>query len=99
MVQHVVNRDRQRALMPQHDHAERIANKNHVHAGFIKQARRWIVVRRQASDFLEVGSGARSEEHTSELQSPDHLVCRLLLEKKKSITNQQTATTKLTAAT
>src|SRR5258708_31977859 len=27
---------------------------------------------------------SRSEEHTSELQSPDHLVCRLLLEKKKS---------------
>src|SRR5258708_38217661 len=31
-----------------------------------------------------IGRGAvRSEEHTSELQSPDHLVCRLLLEKKK----------------
>src|SRR5438552_6267677 len=29
-----------------------------------------------------LGEG-RSEEHTSELQSPDHLVCRLLLEKKK----------------
>src|SRR5258708_14562187 len=28
----------------------------------------------------------RSEEHTSELQSPDHLVCRLLLEKKKQTT-------------
>src|SRR5438552_13014423 len=28
----------------------------------------------------------RSEEHTSELQSPDHLVCRLLLEKKKTPT-------------
>src|SRR5258708_21804431 len=28
-------------------------------------------------------SNLRSEEHTSELQSPDHLVCRLLLEKKK----------------
>src|SRR5258708_12298412 len=27
----------------------------------------------------------RSEEHTSELQSPDHLVCRLLLEKKKNL--------------
>src|SRR5438552_13177102 len=27
----------------------------------------------------------RSEEHTSELQSPDHLVCRLLLEKKKPV--------------
>src|SRR5258708_30395213 len=31
----------------------------------------------------------RSEEHTSELQSPDHLVCRLLLEKKKQ-TNTHT---------
>src|SRR5258708_15343069 len=30
-----------------------------------------------------LGANARSEEHTSELQSPDHLVCRLLLEKKK----------------
>src|SRR5947208_4418240 len=29
-------------------------------------------------------SPSRSEEHTSELQSPDHLVCRLLLEKKKT---------------
>src|SRR5437762_6708075 len=35
------------------------------------------------------GSGRRSEEHTSELQSPMYLVCRLLLEKKKktNITN------------
>src|SRR5438552_9140891 len=31
------------------------------------------------------GIVVRSEEHTSELQSPDHLVCRLLLEKKKLI--------------
>src|SRR5438876_8782691 len=31
-------------------------------------------------------AGARSEEHTSELQSPVHLVCRLLLEKKKQNT-------------
>src|SRR5947208_11346789 len=30
-------------------------------------------------------SNLRSEEHTSELQSPDHLVCRLLLEKKKTV--------------
>src|SRR5258708_21494503 len=28
-------------------------------------------------------AGLRSEEHTSELQSPDHLVCRLLLEQRK----------------
>src|SRR5690348_17906460 len=32
------------------------------------------------------GRRARSEEHTSELQSPVHLVCRLLLEKKKDHT-------------
>src|SRR5258708_14115296 len=31
----------------------------------------------------------RSEEHTSELQSPDHLVCRLLLEKKKNKNEQR----------
>src|SRR5690348_4186740 len=31
-----------------------------------------------------ISSCARSEEHTSELQSPVHLVCRLLLEKKKN---------------
>src|SRR5215216_3668225 len=31
----------------------------------------------------------RSEEHTSELQSPDHLVCRLLLEKKKKKQNKK----------
>src|SRR5258708_121968 len=36
---------------------------------------------------LQLLSVARSEEHTSELQSPDHLVCRLLLEKKKKRTS------------
>src|SRR5258708_18890914 len=33
--------------------------------------------------FFALTAPLRSEEHTSELQSPDHLVCRLLLEKKK----------------
>src|SRR5258708_26592782 len=36
-----------------------------------------------APDAVRLGNAPRSEEHTSELQSPDHLVCRLLLEKKK----------------
>src|SRR5256885_7209683 len=36
-------------------------------------------------DLVAQGRQARSEEHTSELQSPCNLVCRLLLEKKKSI--------------
>src|SRR5258708_31031429 len=35
--------------------------------------------------FLVYLTRRRSEEHTSELQSPNHLVCRLLLEKKKNI--------------
>src|SRR5258708_27118307 len=35
----------------------------------------------------------RSEEHTSELQSPDHLVCRLLLEKKNTSYSHSNATT------
>src|SRR5947208_8503455 len=51
------------------------ALKDRVHAGDSIQPA-W-------GDFLE-----RSEEHTSELQSPDHLVCRLLLEKKKKSANR-----------
>src|SRR5256884_6002742 len=38
---------------------------------------------------LRPGTATRSEEHTSELQSRLHLVCRLLLEKKKKNTLQQ----------
>src|SRR5258708_27217504 len=38
--------------------------------------------------FLDAVENGRSEEHTSELQSPDHLVCRLLLEKKKKKTKK-----------
>src|SRR5258708_33378619 len=44
--------------------------------------------RAQCLETHDLGIGKlaqRSEEHTSELQSPDHLVCRLLLEKKKKI--------------
>src|SRR5258708_30945240 len=37
-----------------------------------------------AAGFRWTSRESRSEEHTSELQSPDHLVCRLLLEKKKN---------------
>src|SRR4051794_41755967 len=41
-----------------------------------------------ADDYITKPFGMRSEEHTSELQSPVHLVCRLLLEKKKKIESQ-----------
>src|SRR5258708_27719064 len=41
----------------------------------------WIILRRSSQPEYD----PRSEEHTSELQSPDHLVCRLLLEKKNAV--------------
>src|SRR5258708_11101783 len=43
------------------------------------------IKRKKRSTSLPAFLGSRSEEHTSELQSPDHLVCRLLLEKKKCL--------------
>src|SRR5258708_36276612 len=46
------------------------------------QATRGTSACSQASNWKK---SRRSEEHTSELQSPDHLVCRLLLEKKKKM--------------
>src|SRR5258708_16108100 len=46
-------------------------------------ARRWPGQREEPDRHHRPLPPGRSEEHTSELQSPDHLVCRLLLEKKK----------------
>src|SRR5258706_7372335 len=43
-----------------------------------------IEANRRAGAYLRSGNLERSEEHTSELQSLTNLVCRLLLEKKKS---------------
>src|SRR3989454_6233562 len=43
---------------------------------------------RHLRDVRRHGTAARSEEHTSELQSPCNLVCRLLLEKKKNLTRE-----------
>src|SRR5258708_20359323 len=44
-----------------------------------------LPIEKQIRECKEPSEGLRirSEEHTSELQSPDHLVCRLLLQKKK----------------
>src|SRR5258708_29836960 len=58
-----------------------------------------LVVRRASRepvvDYRSISSGWRSEEHTSELQSPDHLVCRLLLEKKKKTRGEDMMSRKL----
>src|SRR3712207_8751771 len=51
-------------------------------------ARLWPVGKRQHSTPCTL---VRSEEHTSELQSRQYLVCRLLLEKKKKTINDHTA--------
>src|SRR5436309_15887461 len=42
-----------------------------------------VVVSDRGDHFVRAHAGQRSEEHTSELQSRENLVCRLLLEKKK----------------
>src|SRR3712207_7263712 len=52
----------------------------HEHA----HRRAGAVVQRPETDSLEQRRHLRSEEHTSELQSRQYLVCRLLLEKKKT---------------
>src|SRR5947208_12958581 len=58
---------------------------------------RWPKLKLHAESFIAVSPAwilclliatARSEEHTSELQSPDHLVCRLLLEKNTKTDDQ-----------
>src|SRR5256885_3529442 len=46
-----------------------------------------IVLFKRKQSTPERLTGRRSEEHTSELQSPCNLVCRLLLEKKKKLTS------------
>src|SRR5258708_31836203 len=51
--------------------------------GFCRHVILRVVVSASKTIYLD-NAEDRSEEHTSELQSPDHLVCRLLLEKKKT---------------
>src|SRR2546429_3252892 len=52
-----------------------------------RAAETWVVVHTRGFHMIVIGTRGcgRSEEHTSELQSRLHLVCRLLLEKKKNI--------------
>src|SRR5258707_9960605 len=57
-----------------------------------RRARRDLQVRRGAGAPIVNGEVVRSEEHTSELQSRQYLVCRLLLEKKKNYLRMVTVT-------
>src|SRR5438552_17186056 len=58
-----------------------VASKRSHHA---RATRKGLASGDRALEPSDVARSPRSEEHTSELQSPDHLVCRLLLEKKKN---------------
>src|SRR5437879_10568261 len=53
----------------------------------------------RVEDVAEQGAASRSEEHTSELQSPMYLVCRLLLEKKKKKNKNKTTDTNRSSTT
>src|SRR2546429_1768898 len=62
----------------------------------------WKILLREAQrqvrqDGMHFEQSMRSEEHTSELQSRLHLVCRLLLEKKKTHTTRRAAVPRLLA--
>src|SRR5258708_30486207 len=50
----------------------------------------WTKLSQLYAPVLQKAYRIRSEEHTSELQSPDHLVCRLLLEKKNKVVETTT---------
>src|SRR5436189_4489936 len=54
----------------------------------VPKADRHLALQRRARQQAERLIARRSEEHTSELQSPMYLVCRLLLEKKKKKRSQ-----------
>src|SRR5439155_3434254 len=70
-------------LLPDIDATATIAPRAAVRAGWAALARSHVA-RVFTAKTRSQSSTARSEEHTSELQSRGHLVCRLLLEKKKN---------------
>src|SRR5258708_20815927 len=55
-----------------------ILNRTNIQYNYMMPVFAWV----RLGKWKEIIDAPRSEEHTSELQSPDHLVCRLLLEKK-----------------
>src|SRR5689334_24490513 len=61
--------------------AEEILEQDLHRVGKFRDSLQTIILGRGQA-VIDIGLGARSEEHTSELQSQFHLVCRLLLEKK-----------------
>src|SRR2546425_5635371 len=77
-----------------HDYERGLEQYEHVVRKYPKSTKAAPALYRKAMTFLELNNkeaarSARSEEHTSELQSLAYLVCRLLLEKKKNNTSTE----------
>src|SRR5690348_17876322 len=70
------------------ERVEHVVQRDRVVVGgrVVDEVGRALVLQDDPTASTRSCSGRRSEEHTSELQSPVHLVCRLLLEKKKKQT-------------
>src|ERR1035438_10922392 len=77
---------RYRAGIPWRDLPDRFGDFRVVHTRFSRWARRGVWKKLFHHLAADADNEYRSEEHMSELQSLRHLVCRLLLEKKKKIT-------------
>src|SRR5690606_20754107 len=72
------------ALTPPHDHQHILGYYHEGDKGHVEQAINAALGAKTAWAEMAAEHRARSEEHTSELQSRENLVCRLLLEKKKN---------------
>src|SRR5258708_30772267 len=72
-----------RLRKPSHENTDQAVKEVHLVLQ-VPPTRGFVVVWQSGGQATTNPRVGRSEEHTSELQSPDHLVCRLLLEKKKN---------------
>src|SRR5208337_4172034 len=75
----------------QHQFAQQLQSADRADPGrALQQPKAALELRRRGQDLVRLPAQSRSEEHTSELQSPMYLVCRLLLEKKKKAWSDNT---------
>src|SRR2546428_915918 len=80
--------------------SDRQGRRRPAHGGHRQMGEGAVLLHRGLADdptYLHARDAARSEEHTSELQSRSDLVCRLLLEKKKKNTNRLASSSSTTA--
>src|SRR2546422_7480942 len=84
-----------RSLVSDHERAFVVDEDRAVRISVVRDSEIRVHIRHDAHEVAEV---RRSEEHTSELQSRLHLVCRLLLEKKKNTRDAPPLATRLECA-